>query len=416
MRSGRPLMTSYLTDKGRTRTKMLSAVLLAWACHLGSVKAARGDEFSRLEGPPFFALPGRPDAHAHTQLTSRELEALPTVLREERAAFVIVKTDQGNLAKVLVSSGLRKLKPSEKDGPLVPVMILERFETIDAGDRRSFKARGSEMTLFDGFQFDLDAGQVVPAGLGGDMVFLTQGPEGARLAALNGSRLYTLESPPPSPAATPGKPSRGRAVLRGDFAGRYQLMANAQWSGMLMLAVDDAGAVSGHFRSDRNGSAYPVTGQVAAETPHQIEFTVQFPRARQTYQGLMWTEGKNTIAGTLSMLDHPYSFIAVREGTSLGPDVIDWDDPPAGAEKVSRRVVDLQAGTDLYTLDGQARSEADLTEDLSRAVKDRPRIVVLLRVSDTVPFERVRRVAEAIRSAGVTIVRLAPAAGKADSD
>ena len=53
---------------------------------------------------------------------------------------------------------------------------MERFETIDAGDRRSFKARGKEFTLFDGFQFDLDAGQVVPEGLGGDIVFLTQGP------------------------------------------------------------------------------------------------------------------------------------------------------------------------------------------------------------------------------------------------
>ena len=38
------------------------------------------------------------------------------VLRDERAAFVIVQTDQGNLAKLLVSPGLRKLKPSEKDG------------------------------------------------------------------------------------------------------------------------------------------------------------------------------------------------------------------------------------------------------------------------------------------------------------
>ena len=95
-------------------------------------------------------------------------------------------------------------------------------------------------------------------------------------------------------------------------------MANGQWSGTLVLAVDPAGAVTGHFRSDRNGSAYPVTGKVAAEVPQKIDFSIQFPRARQTYEGFLWTEGKNAIAGTLSMLDHPYSFIAVREGTSLG--------------------------------------------------------------------------------------------------
>jgi hypothetical protein len=171
--------------------------------------------------------------------------------------------------------------------------------------------------LFDGFQFDLDGGQVVPPGLGGDIVFLTQGPEGPRLVALDGSRLYTLEKPPPSPSPTPGKPSAGRTVVPADFAGSYNLMANGQWSGSLALAVDQAGVISGHFRSDKNGASYPVTGQVAADIPQKIMFAVQFPRARQTYEGFLWTEGKNVIAGSLSMLDHPYSFVAVREGASL---------------------------------------------------------------------------------------------------
>jgi hypothetical protein len=94
-------------------------------------------------------------------------------------------------------------------------------------------------------------------------------------------------------------------------------MANGQWSGTLALAVDAAGAVTGQFRSDRNGSAYPVTGKVSAEVPQKIDFSIQFPRARQIYEGYLWTEGKNAIAGSVSMLDHPYGFIAVREGTSL---------------------------------------------------------------------------------------------------
>ncbi len=184
---------------------------------------------------------------------------------------------------MLVSPGFRKLKPTDKDGPLVPVLVMERFETIDAGDRRSFKSRGKDLTLFNGFQFDLDAGQVVPTGLGGDIVFLTDAPGGPRLAALGGSRLYTLEKPPPSPAPMPGKPSAGRAIVPADFGGRYNLMANGQWSGTLVLAVGRAGTVSGHFRSDRNGSSYPVTGKVAADIPQKIDFTVQFPgRARFT--------------------------------------------------------------------------------------------------------------------------------------
>jgi hypothetical protein len=295
-----------------TRTTGLAvAFLLTWATDI------RSDEFGRLEGPEFFNLISRAGARAHASLSLRELDALPTILRDERAAFVIVKTDQGNLARIVVSAGLRKLKPSQSDGPLVPVLLLERFETIDVGDRRSFKARGKDVMLFDGFQFDLDAGQVVPVGLGGDIVFSTRAPEDPRLAALDGSRLYTLEKPPPSPESTPGKPTAGRSVQPGDFAGRYYLIANGQWSGTLELIVDDAGVVSGHFRSDRNGSSYPVTGKVAGEFAHKIDFSVQFPRARQNFEGLLWTEGKNAIAGTLSMLDRPYGFVAVREGTSL---------------------------------------------------------------------------------------------------
>jgi biopolymer transport protein ExbD len=76
----------------------------------------------------------------------------------------------------------------------------------------------------------------------------------------------------------------------------------------------------------------------------------------------------------------------------------------------------LPAGPHLYTLDGQARSEADLVDALSKVVKERPMTVVLLRVADAVPFERVRRAASAVRSAGIHFVRLAPADRGGDSD
>jgi hypothetical protein len=293
-------------------TGLAVAFLLTWAM------PARSDEFGRLEGPDFFNLISLPGVRTHASLSFPELDALPTILRDERSALVIVKTDQGNLAKILVSAGLRKLKPSQKDGPFVPVLLIERFATIDAGDRRSFTARGKDVTLFDGFQFDLDAGQVVPGGMGGDIVFSTRAPDDQRLAALGESRLYTLEKPLPSPEKVPGKATAGAGVQPGDFAGRYYLIANGQWSGTLELVVNDTGVVSGHFRSDKNGSSYPVTGKVAGEFAQKIDFSVQFPRARQDYQGLLWTEGKNAIAGSLSMLDRPYGFIAIREGTSLG--------------------------------------------------------------------------------------------------
>ena len=87
---------------------------------------------------------------------------------------------------------------------------------------------------------------------------------------------------------------------------------------------------------------------------------MQFPRARQDYEGFLWTEGKNVIAGSVSMLDHPYSFIAdprrdvARAGHDRPRSVL-WRSP----DKARRRVVRLEAGSDRYELDGQATSEAD---------------------------------------------------------
>jgi biopolymer transport protein ExbD len=403
-----PLSISYALPRARASNNLLGAMAVVLWYLFGLPAPSRGDEFSRLDWPVLSELISPANAHNHTTLTLRELEALPVVLREERTAFIIVMTDQGNLAKLLLSPGLRKLKSFEKDGATVPVLIVERFETIDAGDHQSLKARGKEFTLFDGFQFDLDAGQVVPEGLGGDIVFLTQGLGGPRLAALNNARICTLQKPPAVPSSSPGKPSAGRAILPGDFSGRYSLMANGQWSGTLMLDIDAGGTMTGQFRSDRNGSAYAVIGKVSADVPQKIEFTIQFPRARQAYEGYLWTEGKNAIAGTVSMLDHPYSFIAVREGVLLGSD-IDLSLPKSQSEKVMRRVVTIEAGSERYSLDGVARTDAELTDALSKALKDKPATGVLLRVGDGVAFERVRRAAEAIRAAGVSSLRLSTA-------
>lgn len=407
MRHSPPLLTSYALKRSFAGMSTLVSVcfVLIW---LNAAARTRGDEFGRLEGPPIFDLIERPGTRAHSSLTVPQLEGLPPALRDERTAFVIVRTDQGNLAKLLVSPGLRKLKPTAKDSPFAPVLIVERFETIDASDRRSSKSRGKELTLFDGFRFDLDAGQVVPDGLGGDIVFLANAPEGPRLATLAESRLYTLEKPPNLPDLGAGKPSVGRAILPGDFSGRYVLMANGQWSGTLVLEVDAAGAVSGRFRSDRNGTVSNVTGKVAGDLPQKIEFTIQFPRSRQAYEGFLWTEGKNAISGSVVMLERQYGFIAVREGTSIGGD-IDLGLAPPLADEANRRVVTIDAGSDRFTLDGAAKTEAELTDALSKDTKAKPASVTLVRVGNAVGFDRLWRAIGAIRAAGVTSIRLAPA-------
>jgi hypothetical protein len=404
-RSGR----ESCVPQGARRITAIAA--LAAALMAGGPGPARSDDFAALNGAPLFELEGRADSLKRSAIGLRALEALPTVLHDERAAFLLVKTGDGNLAKLLVSSGLRKLKPAEKESPVIPVLVLERFETVDAGDHRSFKARGRDVMLFDGFQYDLDTGCVVPEGLGGDIVFRAGGADGPQLAGTRAASLITFEQPIPAPALEAGKPSSGRAVAPTDFAGRYYLVANGQWSGTLELAVDAERSVTGQFRSDKNGSSYSVAGAVSPDIPHKLQFSIQFPRAKQTYDGLLWTEGKSAIAGTVSMLDRQYGFVAVREGSSLVCEAFDLSPRTIVPTKSEYRIVVLQAGSDGYTLDGKASSPAELTTALAAAVKANPATKVLLRVAETIPCDRVLQAARLIDGTGVRSIRLAPAGG-----
>src|SRR5947209_1091735 len=81
------------------------------------------------------------------------------------------------------------------------------------------RARGKDLILFDGFQVDLDSGQVVPEDQGGDLQFRAKGEGGPRLLGLGKAKLYTLTKAPILESAADARPTLGRAVLPGDFAG-----------------------------------------------------------------------------------------------------------------------------------------------------------------------------------------------------
>ncbi len=289
---------------------------------------ARGDEFDKLGGGALAALLSDARTRAHTALGFRELEALPAVLRDTRSALLIVKTDQGSLARLLVSPGFRK-RPGGK-GPPVPLLLVERYEVFEAGNPGARLARGKNLMLFPGWQLDLDTGQVVPEGLGGDLVFTARGDEDGTISSLGPARISTLDRPPSLPQTAPGSPTEGRVVRPADLSGRFRLAANGQWSGLLELKVDPAGSVSGSFRSDASGSAYPVTGKVDPQLHQKVQFAIQFPRSRQDYQGVLWTEGKQVMAGTLAMLGQDFSFVAVREGSRLD---LGAHDPPGAVDQ-----------------------------------------------------------------------------------
>jgi hypothetical protein len=341
-------------------------------------------------------------------LTLGEIDALPSVLRDSRSALLVATTDQGNVARLLVAPALRKAPGSDREP--IPVLVLERFDTFDAGNLASRLAHGKDLILFDGFRIDLDSGQIVPEDQGGDLQFQAKGDGGPWLLAPGKAKLYTLSKAPILESSTGTRPTPGRAVLPGDFAGRYRLFANGQWSGTLDLKVDSTGAVTGRFRSDLNGAAYPVNGQVAPDVPHKVAFRVKFPRTHQDYEGYLWTEGKGAMAGTLTMLDHAFGFFAVREGGRIaaeGEDIGPLGDKARQANTPGRRTVTIRKGQ--YTLDGQPRTDMELTESLKKATAAEPATWVLLRVPDDEPFAAIQRAFEVIGAAGVGTIRLAEA-------
>ena len=393
--------------------RKVAPVLLAGfvGCAIGTnAQPLLGDDFSRIVGAPLFDITTRPGTVGTTRLTIRTIESLPEVVRGERSALIVATTDEGNLAKLLVSPGLRRHSSAGERPALAPVLILDRFETIDRGDRIARKARGRDLLLFDGFEFDLDTGQVVPAGFGGDIAYSARGDDGPALVAIGKNRLHAIDRPIALPGSGSGRPSTGPAVLPSDFNGRYTLISNGQMSGALELAVADDGAVSGRFRSDRNGTVYPVTGKVAADLPRRVGFEIQFPRSKQAFEGFLWTEDRNVFAGMVQIQEHPYSFLAVREGAPLVPEPIDATSPPRSPMALgsSTRVVTME-GPDRYVIDGVPQSSQELATTLAAAGKMRGPVEVLLRVPPTMPFDSVQSAVQLVRGAGVASIRLAAA-------
>ncbi len=295
-----------------------------------AVVPALGSEFDRLEGADLARLSKDETAKRQDRLTFAELDSLPAVLPDNRSAFLVVKTGQGNYARVLASAGLRKAPDGESAGMMkaeagktpkgrggpIPVIVFERFDTFEPGKSGSRLAKGAGLIVFEGFEVDLDTGQVVPPGQGGDLTFRKEGEAPPSLRPLGQATIFTLTKPIKTAAVAAG-PSTGKSVLPGDFAGRFHLQADGRWSGVLELEVAADRGLTGRFRSEANGTSYPVTGQVLAESPQKAQFTIKFPRIEQEYDAFLWTDGKNVMSGSFTMQERTFGFVAVREGARL---------------------------------------------------------------------------------------------------
>jgi hypothetical protein len=364
--------------------------------------AALGDDFDRLEGTVLANLPGGDAVQPCPRLTLDDIARLPNVFPGVRSTPLIVQTDQGHLARLLVAPAFRT-SPGAADEPM-PVFVLDRFATFEMPGALNQIARGRNLTLFDGFRLDLDTGQVVPEGQGEDLQLLAGGPEPPRLVPVGPARLFTLPRSPWSDRDAAPKPSATRIVQSSDFSGRYRLFANGQWTGTLDLQVRD-GDVVGRFRSDQTGRSYPVSGETGSPA-HRIRFTVRLPRTEQDYEGYLFSEGKGAIAGVTSLLARPFGFFAIREGGTIVPEGEEVDLVAPSTSRPGRLVVELEA-EGRFLLEGRSIEAEALTHTLQQAIGNDPETWVLLVVPPDRSFASVTQAIAEIRRAGIDLVRLA---------
>ncbi len=370
---------------------------------LGSWAAAgRADQFEQIDGPMLVRAMKGADLTPRARLTVPEIGGMPAILRDSRSALVLAKTDRGNPARLLVVPELRK--PASGPGEPIPVVVLERLDSFDASDPSTRLASRRDLVVFDGFQVDLDSGQVVPEGQGGDVAFRVGGEGGPRLEPVGAARLFTMARAPTFDDTRAPRPTPGRSVVAADFAGRYRLFANGQWSGTLDLKVEGRGAITGRFRSDLHGTAYPVTGQVATDAAQKVRFAIALPRARQEFEGYLWGEGKGAMAGTVTLLERTFGFFALREGGRYAPEGYDLGDLAAGADRPGRHVVEVRG--DRVTLDGKPKPLGGLAEALQPLARADPPAWVVLRASPGEGLAEVLRVVEALKLAGIGEIRV----------
>jgi hypothetical protein len=241
------------------------------------------------------------------KLTTSAIVENDRVLPRGRAAFLVIKTNEGRYAKLLVQPARQRIDAERS----IPMLLIDRYVTYKEGEERTILASGTNLSLFPGFRLSLDLGQVVPETLGGDLRFVVEG-DTVYAEPLGKAKLYLVTKALPDVG-----PKKGAKFVAGEtfepswFNGTYQLRSDGRRSGKLILKVEDNGTVSGSYYSDKDGAKYPVTGHIG--TPkHSLQFTIKFPRSEEVFQGMIFTGDGQAIAGTARLQERETAFYARR--------------------------------------------------------------------------------------------------------
>ncbi len=215
---------------------------------------------------------------------------------------VVVRTNDGNLAKAVLAWGFRR-----SDDGLVPVVLVERFVTYRA-DRRDVTAAAKEQVmLFPGFLLNLDIGQVVPEGQGGDLKVSAEG----HVVPVGDAEVVALEKSLLPKGTENADPADHDGVLPGDFGGTWSVDVDGRWTGELVLTVDGSGRASGRYTSESSKSTYDVSGRVTA-VPHRIKLDFDLDNTRQSVDAYLWTTDKSRMTGTATLAGRTFGFHAKR--------------------------------------------------------------------------------------------------------
>jgi hypothetical protein len=281
------------------------AVALLGLAAAGSVRAA--DAFDHYINPVLARAVEAKETMEIKQLTPSMIIENDRVLPRTSAAFLVVKTNQGRYAKLLVQAARQKIDAERS----LPMLLINRYVTYKEGEERTVQASGTDLALFPGFRLSLDLGQVVPEELGGDLRFVVEGDK-SYTQPVGKARLYLVTKALPD--ATPKK---GPKLVMGEtfepryFNGTYKLYDDGRRSGRLTLQVEADGSVSGSYYSDKDGAKYKVRGRIGMPK-HSIQFTIKFPRSEQTFQGWLFTGDGQILTGTSRLLEREAGFYAKR--------------------------------------------------------------------------------------------------------
>lgn len=287
---------------------MVRYSLVQVAC-LMFFSGVRADTFDRYTNPVLGKAAESSQAVAVTKLTTVQVAKHNDLFQETGGVLLVVRTNGGNNAKVLAQFAKQRT-----DKGTVPMMLLERATSYKPGQERAILAQAATVHLYDGFQFNFDLGQVVPAAVGGDVKYVDT-PEGGYLEAVGNAKLYLVTKHLPG---TEAKKPAGRTVLGEAFdpasiAGTYKLSDDGRRFAVLELALDAEGALTGSYTSDQSGRKYDVTGKITPTMKHQLNFTVKFPNSTQEFTGYLFTKDASAICGMSKMQGQEFGFFAVRE-------------------------------------------------------------------------------------------------------